>query len=309
MTSGQLRAFLEVASTGSVRAAAERLFVTQPAVSSQIAALQRELGVRLVSRDGRGLRLTPTGTVLAGYARRILGLFEEAALAATGAENPERGRVRLAAVTTVGEHLLPRLIASFRRRHPEAGVSLEVANRPRVFALLEHNEVDLVIGGRPPDPSPLQSCAERPNELVVVAAADLVPGSAQPDDLAHQTWLLREAGSGTRATAEEYLAAHGISPPILVLGSNGAIREALIVGLGVTLVSRDAVRDELASGQLVELRAPGSPLHRAWHVISREGEPLTGTADLFLRHLLDEGGFRLPRDGSRGPLAAIGGVG
>ncbi len=309
MTVGQLRALLEVATTGSVRAAAERLFVTQPAVSAQIGALQKELGVRLVVRDGRGLRLTPTGGVLAGYARRIVGLLEEATLAATGSQDAERGRVRLAAVTTVGEHLLPSLIAGFRRRYPEVGFSLEVANRPRAFSLLEHNEVDVVLGGRPPDPSPLHSRAERPNELVVAAAPGLLAGSPSPPELARQTWLLREAGSGTRATVEEYLAGNGLAPPTLVLGSNGAIREALVVGLGITLVSRDAVRDELAQGRLVDLRAPRTPVHRAWHVITRSGEPLTATAELFIQYLLEEGGFRPPPDGRHRALAAIGGIG
>src|SRR5205807_2665141 len=195
MTLGQLRSLLEVASAGSVRGAAERLFVTQPAVSSQIAALQKELGVRLVARDGRGLRVTPAGAVLAGYARRVLGLLEEAAVATQGAAAPERGRVRLAAVTTAGEQLLPRLIAGFRGRHPSAEISLEVANRPRVFSLLEHHEADLVIGGRPPDPSPLRSLAERPNSLVLVAPPGMLPRSPRPEDLARRTWLLREPGS------------------------------------------------------------------------------------------------------------------
>ena len=293
MTLGQLRSLLEVASTGSVRAAAERLFVTQPAVSSQIAALQKELGVRLVTRDGRGLRLTTAGEVLAGYSRRVLGLLEEAAVATTGAAEPERGRVRLAAVTTAGEQLLPRLIAGFRERHPAAEISLEVANRPRVFSLLEHHEADLVIGGRPPDPSPLRSLAERPNSMVLVAPPGLLPRSPRPEELSRVTWLLREPGSGTRATTEEYLAATGLHPATLTLGSNGAIREALVVGLGVTLLSLDAVGDELARGSLVEVRASGMPLRRAWHLIARGDEPLAATAQLFVEHLLDTGGFEV----------------
>jgi DNA-binding transcriptional LysR family regulator len=294
MTLGQLRSLLQVAETGSVREAAERLFVTQPAVSSQIAALQKELGVRLVVRDGRGLRLTTAGTVLSGYARRVLGLLEEAAVATAGADAPERGRVRLAGVTTAGEQLLPRLIAGFRVKHPSAEISLEVANRPRVFSLLEHHEVDLVIGGRPPDPSPLRSRAVRPNPLVLVAPPGMLPRSPRPDELARKTWLLREPGSGTRATTEEYLAAAGLSPPTLTLGSNGAIREALAVGLGITLLSLDAVGDELARGSLVQLRVAGMPLRRAWHLITRGDGALSATAELFIDHLLSLGEFHLP---------------
>lgn len=294
MTVGQLRTLLEVAATGSVRAAAGRLFVTQPAVSSQLAGLQRELGVRLVARDGRGLRLTAAGEVLAGYARRVLGLLEEAAVATAGADSPERGRVRLAAVTTAGEHLLPRLIAGFRRRHPSTEISLEVANRVRVFSLLEQHLADVVIGGRPPEPSPLDSRAVRPNCLALLARPGVLPASPGLDHLARQTWLLREPGSGTRQTAEEYLAHVGLRPPTLTIGSNGAIVEALAVGLGITLISRDAVAVQLGSGVLVELHAPGLPLERSWHIITRAGEPLPATAELFVSELVAAGEFHLP---------------
>src|SRR5919198_6117788 len=103
MTIGQLRTFLAVAATGSVRAAAERLVVTQPAVSAALSALQREIGVPLVDRDGRGLRLTPAGRAFAEHARRALGLLDQGVAVATEAAEPARGRLRLAAVTTTPE--------------------------------------------------------------------------------------------------------------------------------------------------------------------------------------------------------------
>ncbi|MGH9269412.1 MAG: LysR family transcriptional regulator, partial [Acidimicrobiales bacterium] len=106
MTFTQLRAFVEVAAAGSVRQAAAHLVVSQPAVSAAVAALQRELGVALVVRDGRGLQVTPAGRVFARYAREVLGLLDEARAAATGQIDPGSGRLRLAAVTTAGEHVL-----------------------------------------------------------------------------------------------------------------------------------------------------------------------------------------------------------
>src|SRR6266542_1119960 len=150
MTLGQLRTFLAVAETGSVRGAAERLVVTQPAVSSALAALQREVGAALVAREGRGLRLTAAGEAFAGRARAALALLEEAVVSASSEAAPERGRVRLAAVTTAGEHLAPHLLASFRSRYPDAEVALEVGNRRRVWDALIAHDVDLAIGGRPP---------------------------------------------------------------------------------------------------------------------------------------------------------------
>lgn len=296
MTLGQLRTFLAVAETGSGRAASHRLVVTQPAVSAALAALQKEVGVALVAREGRGLRLTPAGTVFAGYARRILGLADEAVAAASGADDPGRGRLRLAAVTSAGEHLAPSLLAAFLAAHPGADVSLEVGNRSRVWDLLAHHEADLAIGGRPP--AGADSLAHLPNQLVVVAAPQPTASRRRGRvaarhvgraDLGAATWLLREPGSGTRAAAEEVFAQLDLGPRVLDLGSNGSIVNSVLIGLGVTLISRDAVADHLAAGQLEEWTHGPLPLERAWHVVSRAGEPLSATPQLFLDHLLAAG--------------------
>jgi DNA-binding transcriptional LysR family regulator len=286
MTLRQLATFLELSRSGSVRAAAERLFVSQPAVSAVIASLQRELGVELVTRAGRGLRLTASGTVLADYARRIQGILDEASVAAVGAG--ARMRVRLGAVTTAGEFILPAAIAGFRGLRPDAEVSLEVTNRAQVWERLEAHEVDLVVAGRPPDARGLHIRGLRPNELVIVAAPEMMSRSRP---LSGYTWLLREPGSGTRATVEQYLAARGIAPSTLTLGSNGAVREAVAVGLGVTLISRDAVASELSSGRLVVVEAAGVPMQREWHIVTRAERELPVAATLFLDHLISHGGF------------------
>jgi DNA-binding transcriptional LysR family regulator len=112
-----------------------------------------------------------------------------------------------------------------------------------------------------------------------------------PRPLAAHTWLLREPGSGTRATVEQYLAAQGIAPNTLTLGSNGAVREAVAVGLGVTLISRDAVVSELSSGRLAVIEAAGVPMQRAWHIVTRSETELPGAATLFLDHLIANSGF------------------
>lgn len=289
MTLGQLRTFLAVADAGSVRGAAERLVVTQPAVSSALASLAAEIGVPLVAREGRGLRLTPAGLAFARYARQALGLLDEAVNAAAGHDHPERGRVRLAAVTTAGERIVPRLLASFRRRYPEAGVVLEVGNRRRVWGLLAARQVDLAIGGRPPAGEPFATLATRPNHLVVVAPAE--PGAGEPvrhvslDELARATWLLREQGSGTRGTTEELLRELELDPRVLTVGSNGAILESVAVGLGITLISRDAAAGELEAGTLQEWRHGRLPLRREWHLVGRAGGELDPTARLMLEHI------------------------
>ena len=157
----------------------------------------------LVEREGRGLRLTTAGRTFAGYARTILGLHEEALAAARGDLDPERGRVRVAAVTTAGEHVLPASLAAFLRRHPGVDLRLEVGTSEHVWALLDAHEADLVIAGRPPPGLDGGGRARRaPKRAGRRRRARRGDGST-----GRATWLMREAGSGTRATCEALLAA------------------------------------------------------------------------------------------------------
>lgn len=279
-----MRAFVALAEQGSVRGAAARLVVTESTVSAAVRALAEEVGVALIERDGRGIRLTAAGRRYAGYARRVLGLLEEGAVAARGEADPEHGRVRLAAVTTAGEHLLPDLLASFRRLHPDVGVEVDVAPSDRVWPMLAHHEVDVVVAGRPPAGSPARVRAVRDNTLTVVGAPDtgFAPATA--------TWLLRESGSGIRTTLAALLDDLQVDPPRLVLGSHGATVAAARAGLGVTLVSREAVRRLLVEGTLVELPVPGTPLSRPWHAVTHPDA--TASTELFVAHLLDTEGWQ-----------------
>ena len=251
MTLNQLRTFLAVAEHESVHGAAQELVVTQAAVSASLAALQKALGLALVAPDGRGLRLTDAGRAYAGYVRRIIGLLDEAGLAAAACADPERGELRIAAVTTAAEQVVPGILGGFRRDHPLTGVRLEAGNRDQVRSLLDRHLVDLVVTGRP------------------------------------------EPGSGTRASTAALLAELDIAPLALMVGSNGAIRESARVGLGVTLVSRDAVAAELAAGRLAEIGVPGTPLHRDWYLLARR-EELPPPASRLVDHVLHTGAFRAP---------------
>lgn len=297
VTLNQLRTFLAVADNESVRGAAQELVVTQAAVSASLAALQKALGLALVTPDGRGLRLTEAGRAYAVYARRILGLVDEAGLAAAASADPERGELRIAAVTTAAEQVVPHILGGFRREHPLTGIRLEAGNRERVRTLLDRHQVDLVVTGRPEPGWAVDVHAVRPHELVVVAAPDLAAqATCLPDPaglptwLGRQTWLMREPGSGTRASTGALLAELDISPLTLIVGSNGAIKESASVGLGVTLVSRDAVAAELAAGRLAELPVPGTPLHRDWYLAARP-EPPPPPAARLIDHVLHTGAF------------------
>ena len=306
MTESRLRSLVALADTGSVRAAAMQLYVTESAVSSAVTSLAKELGVPLVERAGRGVRLTPAGEAYLTYARQIIGLLEQGRAAARGESDPAHGRLRLAAVTTAADQLLPALLAGFRAAYPEVELTLEVGPSRHVWALLAEHRADLVIAGRPPsrldrraaayapDAAARRVLAVRANELVVVAASPL------RFDLASTPWVLREPGSGTRVTAEAYLAEHDVSPPTLVLGSNGAVIAGAAAGLGAALVSRDAVRTELADGRLTVVPAPGTPLSRPWHAVA--GPVVTATTRLFVDHLLAAPGWHPPSGTSGGPF-------
>ncbi|KAA2263413.1 LysR family transcriptional regulator [Solihabitans fulvus] len=283
-TNARLRAFVEVADTGSVRAAAERLYITESAVSAAIISLVKEVGVPLLERDGRGVRLTPAGVLYAQYARTILGLHEQAEAAARDQARPDEGLIRIAAVTTAGEHVLPTLLASFRARHARIQLRLEVAPKDRVWPMLNHHEVDLVVAGRPPDGFRARVRAIRPNTLVVVGT----PAVAAEFAPEHATWLLREHGSGTRATCLAVLGTLDVEPAQLTLGSNGAVVAGSVAGLGVALVSREAVAAQLAAGHLVELPVPGTPLDRPWHAVTQADS--TAATELLIHHLLNHNG-------------------
>jgi LysR family transcriptional regulator, low CO2-responsive transcriptional regulator len=260
VTITQLRALVAVAHEGSVQRASERLYVTQPSVSAAVAGLARELGAPLLERDGRGVRLTPAGEAFVPYAQQVLGALDQGRQAAAEAARPQVARVRVIAVNTAGEYLMPALIQAYRALEPATEVLLEIGNRRDVVERLDARRADIGIGGRPLE----RDLIGRPfldNDLIVVARET-------PADLGTATWLLREEGSGTRATLEAYLTEHGIVPrEQLTMGSNGAVLQAARIGLGVTLISAHAVAAELELGRLVRVPAPGTPIRRSFHVL------------------------------------------
>ncbi len=289
ITLTQIRAFLVVRSTGSVHAAAGQLLVSQPSVSAAVASLGRELGTVLFERHGRGVRLTESGEAFAPYAAQVLGVLEQGRNAAQEAAHPESSKVRLIAVNTAGEYLVPPLIRAYRQLHPGINILLEVGNRATVFERLESRRADIGIGGRPPGRG-LVGYPFLPNELVVV-------GREIPADLARTPWLLREEGSGTRLATERLLSDLDLgSPELLTLGSNGAIKQGLAVGLGVTLISRFAVAGELRDGLLAEIGVPGTPLTRPWHVLFPPSGPQRPAVRAFGEFLRSEQARRVIED-------------
>jgi LysR family transcriptional regulator, low CO2-responsive transcriptional regulator len=277
VTSTRMSTFLAVVDQGSVRGAAAQLHITEPAVSAAIAHINKQLGVELFAKVGRGIRVTDAGLVYSGYCRSILGLMDEAFAAV---QKAEKARLRIGVVATASEYVLLRLLASFRNRYPDIDLSLSVLPRDDLFIELRHHETDLVIAGRPPKGSGLVIRARRSSKLVVVGSPGLFP------DPLVATWLLRGHGSGTRDTTLSLLDQLRVSPPTLTLGTHGAVVAAAKEGLGVTLVHSDAIEQDQQNGLLEVLTVAGTPLDRPWHVVTTK-TPIP-TARFFVQHILDQ---------------------
>jgi len=270
ITLNQLSSFLAVAREGSVSGAAEKLYVTQPSISAAVSALSREIGVDLTERVGRGIGLTAAGQAFRPYAADVLGLIEQGRQAAREAADFSMRSLRIVAVATAAEYVVPSLLRAFHLQHPEVNLALEVANRATVFERILEHEVDVAIAGRPPEDERIAGVAFLKNELaVIVAPDDPLAGSRtiRAEELGDRVWLMREPGSGTRQLVTEFLAEHELRPQSLTLGSNGAIKEAVRLGLGVSIQSRLAVEQELQSGALAQVSVRGGLPRRQWYAL------------------------------------------
>jgi len=302
MTLSQLRTFLAVVHYGSVRAAAEHLVVSQPAVSGAVAALERELGVGLVARKGRGLRVTAAGQSFADATKRGLDLIERGVRVAKSVDDPARGTVRISAIGTAAEHVLLPLLATFRRQQPDVAVNVHVGNRSAVWDALRDLNADLVLAGRPPPTLDAEIIAKATNTLVVVGQVERQSPRSRRSataSLADTTWLLREEGSGTRDATDDLLVELDIDPPRMVLGSNGAVEAAVVAGFGVALISLDAIVAPLAAGALARVECPHTPIDRPWHLVAPAGGAISPTAALTARALLQAGGLQPTAAGRR----------
>lgn len=298
ITISQLRTFVTVLKTGSVTRAGEELVVTQPSVSGALAALSKEVGARLVEREGRGLRATAAGAALLPYAETLLGLLEEGRQAAREAADPTHLLLRLAAVPTAAEFLVPPLLRAFRERCPEVEVSLEVGDRETVLTRLEHHAVDVGIGTRPPANRRISSISLLEDELVLITGpgdSRAARASVSARALAGSTWLIRERSSSTRASATEFFAHHGLAPPTLTIGSNGAIKQSVALGLGIALQARAAVGGELRSGRLASLNVQGGLPSRTWFALYATDGPRRAGPTEFLAFLRSDAAAELAR--------------
>jgi len=287
-----LRVFRAVSETRSITEAARRLHISQPAASKQLADLETHVGVALVERRPRGVRLTAAGEVLARHARR---LFQEEAAAEAALEallGLELGHVSLAASTTIGSYILPSVFGELHAAHPNVRLALEIGNAARVEELVLEGELDLGLSEGSVVSEHLNVEVFTRDEMVLIAApehplvAEARRGKLGARALEGQSFLMREPGSGTREVVEDALAGAGIPVSLLMtLGSTEAIKNAVAGGLGVALVSSLTITLERASGRLVVLELSDLRIHRPLHLLTLEGKPQSPAAREFLRLL------------------------
>lgn len=302
VTLRQLRALSALASTGSVSAAARALGVTPPAVSMQLRQLEGWVGLPVMQRTSRGFVLTEAGSELLMTARRIDAALDEAGQALRSLHGEAGGRVVVGGVSTA-KYFLPEVVASFSRRWPDVSVHLRIGNRDDIVEALRDYAIDLAITGRPPRDFPITRAVVGPHPYVVIARPDhpRLGGPRFPfAELADDVFLMREPGSGTRTLAESLFREAGLqTPQVRDMGSNESIKQGVMAGLGVAVISGHTVAVELESERLVTLPVEGVPVLRSWYVTRRRDKRLLPPAQAFWDFMASEGGAFLPHPPDR----------
>ncbi len=301
VTIRQLQVFVEAAERLSLARVAETLNLTPSAVSFQIKQIELQTGFMLFERVGRKVALTDAGVLLLGYARLVLRSLHDADQAMTDLRGLTGGRVRLGLVST-SKYIVPHIIARFRTAFPGVTVQLTEGNRSRVLALLTNGAIDLAVMGQPPDDADVVAERFAPHPSVIIASADHPLGAVpklSTGALAKEPFVVREDGSGTKAMADKFFQDVGVAPRVaMVSSSNEMIKQAVIAGMGLALISQHTVSLELALGLVIALPVEGFPLMRSWYIVQRRTLPLL-PVQARLRSFLIEVGQDVIEDISR----------
>jgi DNA-binding transcriptional LysR family regulator len=265
----QLQIFCAVAKALSIVRASEELHLSQPAVSMQIKQLESALGIDLLDRHGRKFDLTEAGRLFLEHALRVLGELHDAEETLNQLKGLRGGSVTVGMVSTA-KYFVPRLLARFAAQHPALDLRILTGNRDDLIGYLRRNEIDLAIMGRPPRGLELETAAFASHPYVFVAPAEHRFAKAQSIDLfdlRDETMLLRESGSGTRILNEEYFRKCLFTPKRSIeMGSNETIKQAIMAGMGISLISRHTLSLEHKHGLIAVLDVVGTPILRNWHV-------------------------------------------
>lgn len=287
----RIRVFRSVAQHLNFSRAAEELLLTQPAITQQIKALEEELGVPLFDRSGGRITLTPGGLALLPFAEKMRALGEEAVTAVAGAYGEQAGELSLGASQTISQYLLPMLIAGFLTRNPKVQLKARSGNTDAMLDALVAREIQLALIEGPEHRKDIhiEPFMEDHMVLVVPAAHEWANHEISLEELRKQPLLMREFGSGSRRVVEQALAAAGLKAKDLTVGmeldSTEGLLNAVEAGLGVTFVSRWAVRNQLALGTVKLARVDGLKLSRRFSLAYPAGPEPSGNVGAFCSFL------------------------
>ncbi|MEM5537339.1 LysR substrate-binding domain-containing protein [Neptuniibacter pectenicola] len=288
LTFRQLQVFHAVYSSLNYSKAGEKLGLTQPAVSGQIRQLEQVLGSPLFEYIGRRLYITGAGQALATHTESIFRELEKLQIDLSEQQGNVAGDLRLVAVSTA-QYVVPYLIKDFSILHPNVHITVSVVNRATALQRMEENRDDLTIMGLVPENRPLKVLPFLNNELIPVVPAGhplLTQKRITPQQFLDSQLLLREAGSGSRLALETHCFKNGLKlKGLMDLGSNAAIKHAVIAGLGVAVLPRLSLISELKLGKLHAVTVPGFPLNRSWCLVYPESKYPTPAMKAFADYM------------------------
>jgi len=284
-----LALFHAVALAGSISKGAAAVRVSQPAVSKQIADLERSLGVRLLNRLPRGCALTDAGKILAGYAQRMKTMELDAKRAIEEFRGLQHGRLALGASLTIGSYVLPGVLGEFKRKHPAIELQIEVANTHFVESALLGGTIELGLTEGPLDSDELDSEVFFEDELVAIAQPGhplLNRKSVSAREMVREPIILREEGSGTRSVIERALRRRGLRfKTALTLASPEAIKNAVAAGMGIAIVPRLIIGMELKAGSLGVIPVRDLVIQRPLHMQRLKGRSPSPAIEKFIEML------------------------
>jgi DNA-binding transcriptional LysR family regulator len=288
ITFRQLRLFMALAETGSVSAAARMVHVTQPTASMGLKEITDALGVPLYEVVARKVYLTQMGHELAKTARAISAEWEFFEQQVDGIRGLTRGKLKVAVVSTA-KYFIPRILGTFCAKYPQIDISLEILNRDGVVKRLEENLDDLYIMSQPPLHLDIEDEVFMPNPLLLVASKEHVLAKKKTVDLTllkNEKFIFREKGSGTRMTTDAHFKRLKFKPNVrLELGSNEAIKQAVMGGLGIAILSKYSLSDKSDQDEVAILKCKEFPIESSWHIVSPKGKKRSPIATIFKEHL------------------------
>jgi DNA-binding transcriptional LysR family regulator len=290
MNIDQIKAFHKVASAGSFTRAARELFITQPAVSQEIKALEVSLGIKLFDRSGKNVRMTAEGEILLSYTLRLFALHEEMESLFGRSKSLQHGQIKLGSTALMGTYFLPKIIGRFNRRYPGIEIDLQMGNSDQVMHLVLEGLVDLGFSGMTTNHARLESILIHQEKLIMVASPrhPLSAKKISLDDISETPFIWREKGTQTRKLIEKWFLRQlrGHYPrKSIELQNMEAAKRMVEEGYGITVVPEAAVRREITAGWLKPLQVEELNVLNSYFLVFLKTRKLTSAAEAFRKML------------------------